>query len=63
MRTTINVHRPFSNLSFQNFTEFLSIQIGGEGNLNIFIHNEELDDSIEAVERIVSKLKERKGSL
>jgi len=63
MRTTINVHRPFSNLSFHNFTEFLSIQIGGEGNLNIFIHNEELDDSIEAVERIVSKLKERKGSL
>jgi hypothetical protein len=63
MITTINVHRPFKDLSFDGFHNFLSIKLGGEGDLNLFITNDELDDAIESAEKIVSKLKERKESL
>ena len=63
MRTTINAHQSLTQIGFNEFDSFISIELGTNNELGLFVANEDLDSSITNAELIVETLKKRKANL
>ena len=59
---TINAHQSLNQIGFNEFDTFISIELGTNNELGLFVANEDLDSSIKSAELIktgVEKWKSR----